>query len=482
MLAQTFPPAFHPQRQETNRQVVAAAAEFGCKVYLVGGYIRDALLQRFDESHPPKDFDYTVLNGSAVAFARHLQARCGGHFVLLDADSDTARVVQEDGVQIDLAGCVGGKLETDVLRRDLTINAMAWDPGDPNRIIDQVGAWDDLNSRKVRAISEASFADDPLRLMRAFRFAAALDFTLDGPTREFVLKYAPLLSTVAVERISYELFAILDTPRAGASIRAMGDAGLLEQIFPELQATHRVPPNSYHHLPLYDHSLEAMQQSENSLCDLPPWALEHVMQPLSQRTTRFAATKLASLLHDVGKPDTWSVTPEGKHTFIGHDKLGAEMCDIIARRLKWPRPVERFVSNLVRWHLRPGALFHQGPPTERAVHRFFRTVSDDLPELILLALSDFRATCGPGLKEGREVLENQMRELLDSYVVFIEGKKKTSRLLDGADVMELLGIQPGPIVGEILDELEEAQGLREVQNKLQAETFVKTRFQQKYSS
>lgn len=482
MVAKTFPPEFHPLRQETNRQVLAAANEFGCKVYLIGGYIRDALLERFDEQHRPKDFDYTVLNGSAIDLARHLQNRCGGHFVLLDTENDTARVVLENGIQIDLAGCVGGKLETDIQRRDLTINALAWDPADPDSIIDQVAGLDDLDSKMVRAISEASFADDPLRLMRAFRFAAALDFRMESRTREFVVKHAALLSGLAAERVSYELFAIMETPLAAVTIRSMGEAALLEQIFPELLAMHRVPPNSYHHLPLYDHSMEALKQAENALSELPEWAREQIMMPLSQQTTRFAAAKLASLLHDVGKPDTWNVTPEGKHTFISHDKLGAEMCDVIGRRLKWSRPVERFISNLVRWHLRPGALFHQGPPTERAVHRFYRTVSDDLPELILLALADFRATCGPGLKEGRELLENQLRELLTGYVVFREGQKKNSRLLDGADVMQLLGIEPGPIVGEILDELEEAQGLREIVNKQQAETFVKNRFQQKYSS
>jgi putative nucleotidyltransferase with HDIG domain len=261
----------------------------------------------------------------------------------------------------------------------------------------------------------------------------------------------------------------------------MRETGILEIVFPEMRAMHRVPPNSYHHLRLFDHSLEVMRQTELSFAELPDWARDTFKSNLSYQVTRYGATKLAALLHDVGKPDTWVVAEDGRHTFIGHDKLGAEMCTGISKRLKWSKPVERFVGSLVRWHLRPGALFHQGLPTDRAVHRFYRTIGDEVPQLILLAMGDFRGTCGPGLQEGRELLENQLRELLEGYAVFIEGKKRTPRLLDGADVMKLLGMGPGPIVGQLLDELEEAQGLREITNKSQAEAFVKERFQEKYS-
>lgn len=476
-----FPPEFHPLTIETNQAVLAAADSFGCRIFLVGGYIRDALLGRV-KLGVAKDLDYTIIGGTAVDFARFLAERLDGNFVLLDQSNDTARVVLENETQVDLAGCLDHSLDTDIRRRDLTINALLWDPANPEFIRDDVGGMSDLASRTVRVVSEQSLIEDPLRLMRVFRFSASLGFQIDPTTQELVAKHSAKLKSIAAERISYELFAIMESTRSAETIKQMSESGLLEIVFPEMLDMHRVPPNSYHHLGLFDHSLEVLRQTEQSLSDMPEWAQETFKSPIAQTLTKYGGTKLSALLHDVGKPDTWAVLEDGRHTFIGHDKLGAELCTHISKRLKWSKPVERFVSNLVLWHLRPGALFHQGLPTDRAVHRFYRTVGDEVPQLVLLALGDFRGTCGPGLQNNRKILENQLGELLARYVVFNEGRMHTPRLLDGSDVMTILGLQPGPMIGQLLEELEEAQGLKEVLNRQQAEVFVKDRFRQKYSS
>jgi putative nucleotidyltransferase with HDIG domain len=476
-----FPPEFHPLNQEVNKAVVNAADAAGLKVYLVGGYVRDALLKRFTAEHPPRDFDYAVKDGSAVAFARGIAGALDGHFVMLDEGNDTARVVLHGGTQIDFAGCVGGGIETDIRRRDLTVNALVWDPGDPDHVIDEVGGLKDLEAKTIRAVSEQSFIDDPLRLMRVFRFAAVLGFDVDATTLQYVRNYADRLSKVAAERISYELFAIFESPRTAQCIRAMADCGLLETIFPEMRAMHRVPPNSYHHLGLFDHSIEVARQTELALKDMPEWVQETCTEHIAHNVTKYGATKLAALLHDVGKPDTWIVAEDGRHTFIGHDKLGAEMSDVISERLKWPVSVQRFVHLLIRWHLRPGALFHQGLPTDRAVNRFYTSMGEITPQLIMLALGDFRGTCGPGLQEGRDLLENQLRELLSRYGVFIEGSKKLPPLLDGHQLCDELHISPGPQVGELLKALREAQLLAEVRDKAEAVAFLKKLIAEKYS-
>jgi putative nucleotidyltransferase with HDIG domain len=477
-----FPPEFHPLKQEINKAVISAAHLFGCEVYLVGGYIRDALLGRFSKDKPPRDFDYTVRGASAIALCHEIEAKLGGNFVLLDESNDTARVVLDNGIQIDFAGCVGGELATDIRRRDLTINALIWDPAKPDEVRDDVGGLSDLASKTVRAISENGLVEDPLRLMRVFRFAAVLGFEIDPETLNFVRTHAELINNVAAERISYELFAIMESPRTAATVKTMAEAGLLENIFPELREMHRVPPNSYHHLGLFDHSMEVLRQTELGLKDMPEWSQQTFSEYVSYGVTRYGATKLAALLHDVAKPATWVVVEDGRHTFIGHDKLGAEMCDDISKRLKWSVAVERFVANLVRWHLRPGALFHQGLPTDRAVNRFYSAIGDATPQLILLALGDFRGTCGPGLQEGRELLENQLRELLERYVVFVEGSKKLPPLLDGHALCDELHIPPGPPVGELLKALREAQLLGEVTNKAQGVAFIKRLYTEKYST
>jgi putative nucleotidyltransferase with HDIG domain len=476
-----FPPEFHPLNQVINKAVLDAAEASGCKVYLVGGYIRDALLGRFNADSPPRDFDYTVLGKSAIGFAREVESKMDGNFVLLDESNDTARVVLHGGIQIDFAGCVGGALESDIRRRDLTINALLWDPAHPDTIRDEVGGLKDLSTKTVRAISEQSLTDDPLRLLRVFRFAAVLGFSIDPQTLTLVRKHADLLNKIAAERISYELFCIMESGRAAQTIKLMAECAVLEVVFPELRAMHRVPPNSYHHLGLFDHSLEVLRQTELGLKDMPEWTRSTFDMPLSYGVTKYGATKMAALLHDVAKPDTWVVAEDGRHTFIGHDKLGAEMCDEISKRLKWSVALEKFISNLVRWHLRPGALFHQGLPTDRAVNRFYSAVGDSTPQLILLALGDFRGTCGPGLQENRELLENQLRELLERYAVFVEGSKKLPPLLDGHQVCDELHIPPGPPVGELLKALREAQLLGEVANKAEGVAFVKKLYAEKYS-
>lgn len=443
--------------------------------------MRDALLESFGgHSAAKKDFDFAVVGGSAVQFAQYFATTCGGHFVMLDRNLDTARVVTEDATVLDFAGCMGTTIEQDITRRDFTVNALAWDADDPDRIIDLVGGTADLKNKVVRAIAEQNLIDDPLRVLRAFRFAAAIDGTLESGTEQMIRKHSSRLKEMAGERISYEWFSTMNAKKVGDLVKLMGATGVLEAIFPELELQHQVTPNAYHHLGLFDHSMEAVSQSESFLEQAPDFVHHSLSRFDSYAVTRRAATKTACLLHDIGKPATWEITEEGRHTFIGHDKLGAEMNDAVAKRLKWSRPIERLITRLIRDHLRPGQLYHQGPPTDKAIHRFYRNVGEDVPELIVLAFGDLGATRGPGLEESRGALEKSLRELLDGYPVFIDSQKKQPKLLDGSAIMQLLGIKPGRIIGELLDELEEAQALKQVSDRQEAERFVAERYREKY--
>jgi len=475
-----LPQQYDPLTYPAVQKILQLADQRACKLYIVGGYVRDALLSRSNATGAPKDFDFMVMPGGAVDFARAVSDMLVGHFVLLDATNDTARVVTDTGEYFDFAGCVGGSLETDIKRRDFSINALVWDSAQPDEVVDLVGGVSDIARKQVRAISEQSFIDDPLRVLRAYRFAALLHFDIDESTNSYMRKHAALLKQVAAERISSELFLMLETNAAGKQVKAMGEAGILEEIFSELKETRRVTKNAFHHLALFDHSVETLVQSELAMMQMPDWAQESFAQSLSAGVTRRAATKLAGLIHDIGKPDTWIVTDEGKHTFIGHDKLGAEMCEPLARRLKWAKPVERFVEKLVRWHLRPGHLFQQGEPTDKAKYRFYKTIGDELPELIVLALADFRSTCGPGLQDGRREAEGKLQELLHNFTVYNVGKAKESRYLNGSEIMDILGIKPGQVVGELLDDLLEAQTLGEIKNHDEAALLARKLYQEKY--
>ncbi len=476
-----LPEGTNPLDDAVNQRVLALSQSCGVNLYIVGGYLRDALLGKFIGAVKAKDIDYAVADGSAFAFAKRVADELHGHFVPLDESSDTARVVLTDeNVSMDFAGCVGGSIEKDVLRRDFTINALVWNSSEPNVVTDLVGGVEDLKGPTIRAISEKTFVEDPLRVLRAYRFAASLKAKIEPETFAWVNKYAEGLKSVAVERINLELFTAL-SHSSSEIVMSMGEAGILEIIFPELIETRRVTTNSFHHLGLFEHSIETIPQLEKRLKLVPDWVLEGASQELSYGVTKLAATKVACILHDIGKPATWAINEDGRHTFYAHDVLGAEMCEKIAERMKWSRPVERFVTKLVKWHLRPGALFHQGPPTEKAVRRFYRSVGEDVPELMLLAFADFGATCGPGLlEENRIALEKNWIELLSNYSVYLNEDRQRTRLLDGNRVMKLLSIQAGPVIGEILSALDEAQEFKEVRDQAEAEAFVKNLYREKY--
>lgn len=444
-------------------------------MYLVGGYIRDALANKYSAQNPPRDFDYAVLGAPAVETAAAVAEDLGGHYVVLDKQFDTARVVFDDGTYADFAGCVGADIKTDVHRRDFTINALAWDPQQPEVIIDLVGGIKDLENKTVRAINESNLVDDPLRILRAFRMCVTIGGAIEEKTAGMLGAHAELLAEVTGERVSCELFRIMEAPHAYPVIVQMGELGVLESIFPELKPTRQVTPNAFHHLNLWEHSLKLVRQAELEveINDLPAMALQNFSQELGLDVSRLAATKIACLLHDIGKPSTWEINQEGRHTFYGHDKVGADMTAHISDRLRWSSKVGRFITCLVRWHLRPGQLFHQGSPTVRAVHRFYRQINDDIPELILVSLADLGSTCGAGITSSqRDALRKNLIELLEGYYVFRDKEITNPRLIDGAQVMELLDIPAGPVVGKLLAEVVEAQGLGEISTPDDAKQLV----------
>lgn len=476
--------AFDPYAYPYIKDIYRHGDEAGCELYLVGGLIRDYFAKRRDQTYGGQfDIDFAVNKIPAVDFAQLLTRKMDGHFVLLDNKNDTARVVLEDGTYLDFAGCVGGSIEKDVQRRDFSINALVWSREYPAHIYDAFGGIPDIEAGKIVAVSKGNLVDDPLRLLRAFRFSAEFQFDIDESTLEYISEKQKLIETVPFERINYELFQMMEAEDTHKLLEIMGRLGLLESIFSCLKDTRKVTANQFHHLGLFEHSLEAVKQTEIYYQTAPQWVKDSASRELCQGISRLAATKIGCLLHDIGKPETWNVTPEGRHTFIGHDKLGASMVQELGKDIKWAKPLTRFVTSMVEWHLRPGQLFHQGTPTERAIKRFYRTVGEDLPELMLLAFGDLGATKGKDFTEDkRNNLELNFSRLLDGYPEYMEGFKTLPKLLDGKRLMELLNLKPGPVVGDLLESLQEAQVMKEVSNPEQAEVFVKELYQKKYSS
>lgn len=459
----------HPLDDSRVQSVFTAARARGFETFLVGGALRDAIAPV--DGKIVKDFDFAI-KGDAIAFAREMTVSLGGHFVMLDESFGIARVAFDDGSCLDFAA-YQGSIEDDLLRRDITMNALASDGLSRDQILDVTGGLDDLRDNLVRAVSEKSLLDDPLRLLRVYRFAAARGARVEDETRRLVALHCKTLDAIAAERVNYEIFTLMNSSRAGQYVHDMGAIGLMEAIFPELVDCRRVTANSYHHLGLFDHSLETVPQLEAKLAQMPDFITRDLASELSWGVSRLSATKVACVLHDIGKPDTWEILPDGRHTFIGHDKVGAALVKPLAQRAKWSRSLTRLVEKLVAWHLRPGQLFHTGEPTQKALNRFYRNVGDDFAELMLLAFADFCSTRGPGLTgANRDALDRSLHGLLMGYPQYIESIASLPKLLSGSDVMSLLSIEGGPRVGKILRALSEAQEFKEVTNRAQAEAFV----------
>lgn len=473
-------PACFPQ-QVISALVRVAAARL-TDIYLVGGVVRDWLLGR-----SPGDLDLTV-PADAAGFCRDLVRELGGG-ALVDLggpQEDAARIVWR-GQEIDVTAFRGGggRLLDDLALRDFTVNSMAVSllslvsPQEKIRLIDPLGGFDDLASRVLRACPRA-FRDDPLRLLRAFRFMATLELEPEPETLQAIEKHAAKIERVAAERIRYELDLIIESPRGCAALRASHQAGLLRQVLPELYAGDGVEQPEFHHLDVFKHNLQTlaelewlMESPQRAYPDGGEQMCEYLARPHVGRCLKWAA-----LLHDIGKPAAMQkpLTPLSRVTFYGHDESGRELFEMIARRLRWSNDDRRRTGTLIAMHMHP---FHlctvrqSRQLTRRAALKLCRKAGDHLPGLFLLAMADSLASRGALKPEDMEKqLVRLYREVLAIYEANIRPALSGKRLLTGGDLIETFRLTPGPIFAEILEELEAAQVEGEVANREQALAWV----------
>jgi poly(A) polymerase len=468
-----------PLTQHPAVQAVAQlASALGGRAYLVGGCVRDYLHRQ----HLNDDLDFCLIDVPALAVAQAVERQLNGRLVPLDPERGIHRVVLFDeagqpGLTLDLSDALNNDLSTDLHRRDLTINALALDPL-TGQVHDTTGGLTDLQSATLRMVSEANLCDDPLRLLRVFRFAAQLPaFTIEPQTLAVVTKHAALLPTVAGERIAVEWLKLLSVPVAFPVVQAMGQCGLLEVMTPELTAIRPVPPNTHHHLPLWEHTLELLNQLDEWLPQLPPWVQATLAQPMAGgAANELALVRLGCLLHDIAKPATWTIDPDGlRHRFIGHEAMGETMCGPILHRWKLSNELTKTIKHLVRWHLYPCQF---GPDSSRkSVLRFFRRMGDLTPHVVVVALVDRLATRGPALS-GEGALGKDIAAhfwLLEEYHGLIN-TLKAPPLLTGHDVMNLFPDRgAGAWIRVCLEAVQEAQQLGHCTTAQEAMAFLQQR-------
>lgn len=424
--------------RRSPRLRLSGVAAFPPGAWLVGGAARDLL-----RGVRPKDFDWLVPDPEGAA--RQLADLLGGSAFPLDQERGHWRVVAGE-VQHDFVPLLTD-LQSDLARRDFTVNALAVAPD--GRVTDPFGGLRDLKARTLRMVSEANLRDDPLRLLRAVRLSTTLGFRIEPGTEASIRRLAgEVLPLPAWERVRDELNALLASPQAARGILRLEELGLLQLYLPELAEGIGVYQGGFHHLDVFRHGVEALHQL---LARFPDADL----------TLRWA-----TLLHDLGKPRS-AMPDEGQGyiRFYGHDKLGAELARGLLRRLRQPEALVDRVAALVSAHMVPL------PTNEREARRFVHRRRALLPDLLRLMLADREAGRGPMASEGgRHAYQVAMSRVLAALE---EQPKAPAPLLRGEDVMRLLGLPPGPQVGEALRVLAEARALGDLETQEQAEEWLK---------
>jgi poly(A) polymerase len=506
-------------------QIARYSSVYNADMWVVGGFVRT--LFRGKMAH---DIDI-AMRGDVIGFARTLADAIGGAFFLLDEERGTARVVHgkiddlaatdlellpdsSERLYIDIAHLRADTLEEDLLARDFTVNALAipisafankpqelsegfawkWHNGLP--VCDPSDGLRDLLSEQLRVCSNRSLSDDPLRLLRAVRFAASDGFALLPELQASIKKLAPSIRTPAPERVRDELFKIFAHVSVAPWLRLLDELGLLTQIFPELEAARNCDQPRVHFLPVLAHSIEtvaavdwivAQIDKPDTLSKLPSTArpvavqthptlkldlphqeqLNQHMNELVGGVPRRVLFKLAALLHDNAKPQTKQTKPDGGVSFYQHQEIGSEVAKTICQRMRLSRAATNYVAGLVRAHMRPGQLGSQ-PVTLRAALRLFRDTGGNTPnsnnfglDTLLHAMADHLATRGPHVTEQGWIDHNIWTgALFELY--WSQPTQPPKPLLDGHRLMEALRLEPGPILGQLLNEVREAQAANEI--------------------
>jgi poly(A) polymerase len=435
------------------------------KIYLVGGSIRDLLLNNQDI----KDIDVLMSSGSE-SVARRFADMIQGSFFFLDEKRKISRVVKQSGgeiIQFDFTNVEGPDLNADLGRRDFTMNAMALDLHEfivnksLDGLIDLFHGREDVRNKLIRVTKPEVLDEDPLRLLRAVRFAATLGFTIEKDTAEHVRSRSKLITKPAPERLRDELFLILAERKAEDHLLLLDSLGLLTPMLPELEPLRGFSPGMYHVHDVLTHAIKTAGYVDSILDDLQNISpehgavlLAHLEENIEHLLPRKAVLRFSCLLHDMAKPDTFTDT-DGRVRFHGHDTLGSEKAAPVCRRFRLSRGTEKVVTRVIRQHMRLFNLSTPVGPSKNALYRYCRDLGDALPESLILAQADARATYEIMSKEKFTDTGTTMAAVIDYYYTkFL--KTEARPLVTGSDLIRL-GMKPGPRFREILEGIRERQ-------------------------
>ena len=433
-------------------------------IFIVGGSVRDLLL-----GTTPLDYDIAV-DGDARAFASDLASECNGRLVTLGQKDKAVFRVVKDTYTFDIVPLFGASLSIDLERRDFTINAMAYDLA-TGKIIDPFDAQRDLADQQIRLVSNGAFKEDPIRLLRAYRIGALLDFEIEPDTRRTAQRDAHLITASAAERIQTELFKLVGTPHSHTYLAQMIEDGLLDAIIPEFSALRGCVQNEYHQFDVLEHTLAAYEHLETLLNepeDHLPRTGSRARSHLDPEKTVYL--KCALLLHDIGKPASKTVDRQNRIHFYGHGQKSADQALRICRRLKFSRRAIKYIEFIIRNHLRPLFLFVASQKQDlkrKGMVRFFRKCGQLTPDLLLHTMADIMGKSRTSTQRDADFI-HFARELLHLFFKDYEPQASLPPLITGYDLNQKLNLLPSPLFKLILKRVEEARLTGRIQTKHEA--------------
>jgi len=444
--------------------------------YLVGGVVRDLLVDK----HNIKDID--IVTEKPLEFIKS-HSKLIKNTVLLDDKFEVYRVFLQgvDEFYLDVSKIQGKHILEDLSRRDFTIDAVAVSFANSDiKLIDPFNGEGDVKGRLIRKINKTNLLDDPLRMLRAFRLRAELDFEIEKETLDDIKELFSHINRIAKERIKGEIFKILNTERATKTFYELYENNGLVFIFPFIKEYENYFSGKRHQFDLLHHSFKAMEIIEN-FCNkksFPVSITESILQRETEGDAKLAGIfKLVAIFHDVGKIFTKNEI-NGKITYYEHEKVGAEFINSFLQNEKYASETINFITKLVRYHMYPFHILEFGEKKASLSPRIYlkikKTFDDKVEFLFNFAIADTLATSDDD--HTKKMIEF-IKKLYNLYLDY-EKREKTTCLLNGTEIMETLGLTEGPIVGKLLQVLKEMLLAGELNSKEEAKKFLKSYYEE----
>ncbi|MGA7398340.1 MAG: HD domain-containing protein [Solirubrobacterales bacterium] len=438
--------------------------------WVVGGAVRDVALER-----PVNDLDIAVAESPRQS-ARAVASQLDGFAFELSSEFPTWRAAARDGSwQIDIAEMRGGSIEADLGLRDFTLGAIAVNLGSGDAL-DPSGGLADLEAGVIRAVGPESFTADPLRLMRAARLVSRFGWKIESETIVLGRKSAPHAGEPAGERTLSELCQLMAGENPVLGLQAMDELGLYDSVLPEVAHLKGVVQGPNHHLDVYGHTIEVLEGILRIEADLETFVGESADEvralldaDLADGVTRSTGLRLGALLHDCAKPQTRK-DEDGFVSFRGHDRAGADSIEGIFKRLRSSNRLSSYVSDLARHHLILGFMVTQRPLTKRQVYGYLKNTDPVTVDVTLLTVADRLGARGKAGIASEEMVTGHLELASEMVAAGLEWRRTgpPAQFLPGNELAQRLGIEPGPELGKVMEELAEARYAGEIASASEA--------------